>query len=505
MAMKTRATVMGVIVLAVAGGWSLYALAPASEELEYRFATVETGDIESVVISSGALSALNTVIVGSQLSGQIAELHADFNDEVEAGDLLARIDPRTFEARVQQNRADVTVARANIDSRKAELIRAAATLGQARRELQRRRALVAKGHISASELDQDVTLVETSEAQVAIARAAITNAEANLEQRKAALAQAELDLERTNIRSPVSGTVINRQIEVGQTVAASFATPVLFEIGEDLHSMQVEASVDEADIGRVREGMRCRFTVDAYPDRQFRGRIEQVRKAPEALQNVVTYKVIVTAANDDLALLPGMTANVEMILGSKSNVPKVANAALRFAPRGTRSETPAPAAGPFGPGGMGGGFRPPGAGGGGPRAGGPGGGGPIAALREQFDLTPEQSARLDAIEERQRAAMRQAFEGFGGDRNVMRERMQSLRAGLARELATVLDAEQLRAFNILQAGRAERRRATVWMLEDGEPAPKRVVVGLADEEFTEVLDGLAEGDRVIVRATRRPG
>ena len=229
MAMKTRATVMGVIVLAVAGGWSLYALAPASEELEYRFATVETGDIESVVISSGALSALNTVIVGSQLSGQIAELHADFNDEVEASDLLARIDPRTFEARVQQNRADVTVARANIDSRKAELIRAAATLGQARRELQRRRALVAKGHISASELDQDVTLVETSEAQVAIARAAITNAEANLEQRKAALAQAELDLERTNIRSPVSGTVINRQIEVGQTVAASFATPVLFE------------------------------------------------------------------------------------------------------------------------------------------------------------------------------------------------------------------------------------------------------------------------------------
>lgn len=503
---KARVTLIGVIVLAAAGGWSLYALAPASDQLEYTFATVEPGDIESVVVSSGTLRALNTVIVGSQLSGQIAELHADFNDTVQAGDLVARIDPRTFEARVQQNRADVTVARANIESRKAELVRAAATLGQARRELERRRALVDRGYISASELDQDVTLVETSEAAVAIARAAITNAEANLEQRTAALAQAELDLERTNIRSPVSGTVINRQVEVGQTVAASFTAPVLFEIGENLRRMQVEASVDEADIGRVREGLQCRFTVDSYPDRQFRGRIEQVRKAPEELQNVVTYKVIVTAANDDLALLPGMTANVEMILGSKSDVLKVPNAALRFAPRGVRSDEPVsePSGSPFGPAGIGG---APGRPGGGFRPGGRGGpgGSPVAAIRAQIDLTPEQSTLLDAIEERQRSAMQEAFRGAGGDRELVRERMRSLGANLRRELAQVLDPEQLRAFDALQAGRAERRRATIWMLEDGEPAPRRVVTGLADEQSTEVLQGLAEGDRVIVRATRRPG
>ena len=373
------------------------------------------------------------------------------------------------------------------------------------RELERRRTLVDRGYISASEIDQDVTLVETSEAQVAIARAAITNAEANLEQRTAALAQAELDLERTNIRSPVSGTVINRQVEVGQTVAASFTAPVLFEIGENLRRMQVEASVDEADIGRVREGLFCRFTVDAYPDRQFRGRIEQVRKAPEELQNVVTYKVIVTAANDDLALLPGMTANVEMILGSKSDVLKIPNAALRFAPRGVRNEEPEsePARSLFGPAagrgpGPGGGF-----GAGGP-GGGPGGS-PVAAIREQFDLTPDQSTLLDAIEERQRTAMQDAFRGAGGDRALMRERMRSLRANLRRELAAVLDADQLRDFDALQAGRAERRRATVWMLEDGEPTPRRVVTGLADEQSTEVREGLAEGDRVIVRATRRSG
>ncbi len=502
--MKARVTLIGVIVLAAAGGWSLYALAPASEQLEYTFATVESGDIESVVVSSGTLRALNTVIVGSQLSGQIAELHADFNDTVAAGDLVARIDPRTFEARVQQNRADVTVALANIESRKAELVRATATLGQARRELKRRQSLVANGHISASELDHDVTLVETSQAQVAIAHAAITNAEANLEQRTAALAQAELDLERTNIRSPVSGTVINRQVEVGQTVAASFTAPVLFEIGENLRRMQVEASVDEADIGRVREGMQCRFTVDSYPDRQFRGRIEQVRKAPEELQNVVTYKVIVTAANDDLALLPGMTANVEMVLGSKSDVLNIPNAALRFAPRGVRNEEPASdtARSPFGPPNMGGGFRRPGGPGG--RPGGLGDS-PVEAIREQFELTAEQSAALDAIEARQRTAVQDALQGAAGDRELMRERMRSLGANLRRELTAVLDADQLRTFDALQAGRAERRRATVWMLEDGEPTPRRVVTGLADEQSTEVLRGLAEGDRVIVRATRRPG
>ena len=185
-----------------------------------------------------------------------------------------------------------------------------------------------------------------------------------------------------------------------------------------------------------------------------------------------------------------------MILVSKSDVLKIPNAALRFAPRGVRTEEPAvePGRGPFGPQGMGGG----------PRPGGPGGS-PVAAIREQFDLTPDQAALLDAIEARQRSAVQDAFQGAGGDRELMRERMRSLRANLRQELAAVLDADQLRSFDALQAGRAERRRATVWMFDDGEPTPKRVVTGLADEQSTEVLQGLAEGDRVIVRATRRPG
>ena len=268
-ARKPRAVLVLVALLAAAGAVSLYALAPSGEQIDYRLSAVEVGDIESVVLSAGTLAALNTVVVGSQLSGQLAELHADFNDTVEAGEVIARIDPRTFQARVLQHQADVAVAKGNIESRKAELQRAEATLGQAERELARRQTLQQRGHVSATELDRDITLVETSQAQVAVAKAAIGNARATLEQRQAAAEQSRLDLERTYIRSPVSGTVINRQVELGQTVAASFSAPELFEIGQDLHRMKVEASVDEADIGRIREGMPCRFTVDAYPERRF--------------------------------------------------------------------------------------------------------------------------------------------------------------------------------------------------------------------------------------------
>ena len=349
LARKRRTVLILVVVLAAGAAASLYALAPSGEQIDYRLSAVEVGDIESVVLSAGTLAALNTVVVGSQLSGQLAELHADFNDTVEAGEVIARIDPRTFQARVLQHQADVAVAKGNIESRKAELQRAEATLGQAERELARRQTLQQRGHVSATELDRDITLVETSQAQVAVAKAAIGNARATLEQRQAASEQSKLDLERTYIRSPVSGTVINRQVELGQTVAASFSAPELFEIGQDLHRMKVEASVDEADIGRIREGMPCRFTVDAYPERRFFGRIQQIRKAPNIVQNVVTYKVIITADNNDLALLPGMTASVQIVLGSKSEVVKVSERgvafrATRHRPRDTATRTVQPAA-----------------------------------------------------------------------------------------------------------------------------------------------------------------
>ena len=531
LARKRRTVLILVVVLAAGAAASLYALAPSGEQIDYRLSAVEVGDIESVVLSAGTLAALNTVVVGSQLSGQVAELHADFNDTVEAGEIVARIDPRTFQARVLQHQADVAVAKGNIESRKAELQRAEATLGQAERELARRQTLQQRGHVSATELDRDITLVETSQAQVAVAKAAIGNARATLEQRQAASEQSKLDLERTYIRSPVSGTVINRQVELGQTVAASFSAPELFEIGQDLHRMKVEASVDEADIGRIREGMPCRFTVDAYPERRFFGRIQQIRKAPNIVQNVVTYKVIITADNDDLALLPGMTASVQIVLGSKSDVLKVPNAALRFAPRGSVRETPGAASQPpaapaqfgggargggpagggrgegFGGGGQGGGFAGGGRGagqGGGFAGGGRGGGGRgglAETVRTELELTPEQTKKLDEIVAAQRDKMRQAFQSGGGDREAMRSRMQSMRAAMEREIETILTPEQLEQLRALQDKTAGQQRATVWLLgDDGEPEERRIFVGLHDDEATQVASGLEEGEEVVVRA-----
>ena len=519
-AKKPRIVLILVAVAAVAA-FSLYALGPQGERIDYRLASVEVGDIESVVLSAGTLAALNTVVVGSQLSGQVAELHADFNDTVEADELIARIDPRTFEARVQQNEADVAVAKGNIESRKADLVRAEANLRQAERDLARRETLEERGHVSATELDRDVTLVETSQAQVAVAEAAIGNARATLKQREAALAQSKLDLERTYIRSPVSGTVINRRVEIGQTVAASFSAPELFEIGQDLHRMKVEASVDEADIGRIREGMPCRFTVDAYPDRRFFGRIQQIRKAPNIVQNVVTYKVIITADNDDLALLPGMTASVQIVLGSKSDVMKVPNAALRFAPRGVVRETQRPDAQPAGaqaqfgggaPGGGRGGGRRDGVAAGGPgggfagggRAGGFGGGGRgglLDTIRDEFELTPEQDKRLDEIVQAQRDEMRRSFQSGGGDRKAMRARMQSMREAMEREVEAVLTPDQMEQLRTLQDRTEGGHRATVWLMgEGGEPEERSIFVGLHDDEATEVISGLEHGEEVIVRA-----
>ncbi|MCZ6644079.1 MAG: efflux RND transporter periplasmic adaptor subunit, partial [Gammaproteobacteria bacterium] len=468
----------------------VYATGGESTQLDYSLERVSRGDIESVVVTTGTLEALNTVIVGSQLSGQIAKLHADFNDTVEKNQLIARLDPRTFEARVEQNLADVKVARATILQREADIVRWQATLAQARRELARREALKEKGHISVSELDQDHTTVETADAQLRMAEAALASATAVLEQRKASLSQSELDLERTYIRSPVSGTVINRTIEEGQTVAASMQAPELFQIAQDLHEMKVEASVDEADIGRIKEGMECRFSVDAYPDRQFHGRVQQIRKAPDKVQNVVTYRVIITTNNDDLALLPGMTANVEIVLGSKKNVLQIANAALRYLPKGAE-----PVAGSVG---QTAGHGPPGR------------GRPDAIfdrLKEAMDLSRDQESRIDDLSAEMRTKM-QALAG-SGDRGTMRGAFQQARQNMNSKVRVILTPEQRKIFDGMMADRRptreESRAASVYVLEDGEPTLVSVHIGLADDQSTEVVSGLQEGDAIIVRASRKQG
>src|SRR5688572_9068771 len=343
---------------AAAGGWYWYEQGGAGGELRYRTVRVERGAMAAAVVASGTLNAVTTVQVGSQISGQVKDIYADFNTPVKQDQVIARIDPATFELRVNQARADldaaqsaVAVARSGQAAQQAEISRVRLNLGEAQRDLERKKTLVDKNFISGAELDKARTVVETTreqlkavEAQLEVSRAQVNSARAAVKQRESLLRQAQVDLERTVIRAPVDGTVILRNVDAGQTVAASLQAPVLFTIARDLRDMQVEAAIDEADVGRLRVGMAASFAVDAFPRRSFTGEIRQIRKSPQNVQNVVSYTVVISAANPDMALLPGMTANVRVVVEERANGLRVPNAALRWRPAGaTDSRAPADA------------------------------------------------------------------------------------------------------------------------------------------------------------------
>lgn len=327
--MKRVAIIAAVLVLAVAGGY--YIFAGREPERTYRAVPVERGDIVATVSATGNLSAVTTVQVGTQVSGTIQRLFVDFNSPVKRGEVIAQIDPALFSAEVEQTRGNFLAARAN-------LAKARATATDARRTMERNRQLVRDGVVSQGDFDAAETRAEE-------AVAAVRAAEATVIQTRGALARAETNLNNATIRSPVDGVVISRNVDVGQTVAASFQTPTLFTIAQDLTRMQIETSVDEADISRVRVGQPVTFTVDAYPDTPFSAQVAQVRNAPVVTQNVVTYVVVITVANPDLKLKPGMTANVAVEVGRKDNVLKVPKAALRYRPSSGKDESEPPAMG----------------------------------------------------------------------------------------------------------------------------------------------------------------
>ncbi len=335
------------VLAALAGGYAWLKIGDSGgEHAQYRLARIERGPLTSAVAASGTLNAVTTVQVGSQISGQVKEIYADFNTPVKAGQVIARIDPETFELRVNQARADldaaqsaVAVARSGLAAQMAELGRVKVNLADAQRDYERKKALVEKSFISPSELDKARTLLEATreqqkavQAQMRVGEAQVQSALAAVKQRESLLKQAQVDLERTIIRAPVDGTVILRNVDAGQTVAASLQAPVLFTIARDLRDMQVEAAIDEADVGRLRAGLPATFTVDAFPRRSFAGEIVQIRKSPVSVQNVVSYTVVISARNPDLALLPGMTANVRIVVEQRDAALKVPNAALRFRP-----------------------------------------------------------------------------------------------------------------------------------------------------------------------------
>jgi len=307
----------GALVAAVAAvGWWATGRTSAS----FVTANVVRGSVERVIVTTGSVNPVATVQVGSYVSGPITSIHCDFNTQVEAGQICAKINPRPYQQIVDQ-------ARAALDTAKAQLRKDEASLTYARINYARDLGLLDTGVASQNDVDVDKSNLDQAEALVAVDRATIA-------QRRAALTAAEVNLEFTDIVSPVTGTVVARNVDVGQTVAASFQTPTLFLIAKDLTEMQVDTNVSESDVGAAKVGQRATFTVDAYPDRVFAGEVVQIRRAPIIVQNVVTYDVVVGCRNPDLLLLPGMTADVRIVLERRDDVLTVPEDALRFDPNG---------------------------------------------------------------------------------------------------------------------------------------------------------------------------
>ena len=331
---------IGIIIIISAGGFILYPLIGQNgSKQKFRLVKVERGAVDLIVTATGTINPVINVLVGSQVSGTIKALYADFNSQVKEGQVITQIDPALFQAQVDQAKANVLNVQAGLLNAQANLVKAEVAVLDAKRNLDRNKPLLERQVIAQATLDTAQVNYDTAVAQIDVAKAQVESSKAQVEQAKAALELAETNLRYTTIRSPVNGTVISRNVDVGQTVAASLQAPTLFTIAKDLTKMQVDTNVSEADVGRITVGQDSTFTVDAYPGRIFRGRVSEVRNAPVIIQNVVTYDVVILVDNKDLKLKPGMTANVSVMIAHREGVLKIPNAALRFRPASAKSES----------------------------------------------------------------------------------------------------------------------------------------------------------------------
>ena len=306
--------IITLLILALAAG----AHTIIKKQVKYETRKIRRCTITEVVEASGTINPVNTVSVGSTVSGLIKEIYVDFNSQVKKGQILAQIDPANFEASVQQNQAQINNAQANVAKLQA-------IAEYDKKMYERYKNLYAKNFVAKSELDQMKSNYYSDLAQIEAARAQIR-------QYQATLKTAQTNLGYTRIIAPVDGTIISREIDLGQPVAASFQAPQLFTIAQDLTKMQIEVNVSEADIGKVQEGQDVVYTLDGYPDINFKGKVTQVRISPTTVSNVITYSVIVDVENEDLKLKPGMTANVSIIVNNAENVLCAPNSALKFTP-----------------------------------------------------------------------------------------------------------------------------------------------------------------------------
>ncbi len=515
-------TVLTVALLVTAGsaayGWFS---APRPPPL-YRLAKVEQGPLVSAVTATGKLSAVVTVEVSSQLSGLIAALNADFNSVVQAGQVLAQLDTAQLMARLKfaaadldaaratqsmqralgdKAQADIANARAAVANANAQHARAELALQEAERDLKRRQDLRGRGVVTTADFEKAQTAARTAgaalsateaqrqqamagvasaEATLHVAEAQVQVAEAQVEQREAALQLVQVDMDRSIIRSPIDGVVVDREVNIGQTVAASLSSPTLFTIAQDLRRMEVLANIDEADIGRIKEGLPVSFTVNAYPDETFTGAVAQVRLAPEEEQNVISYIVSIAVENQDMRLLPGMTANLRIVVSERRSTAKIPNTALRFRP----GDAGAPLISS-----------------GGARSGDQG----MAALEETLRAL-EAEMRLDAGQRSSfggvLADSRARLEALGsqGDPEQRRAEALDIRRRADEQIVALLTPQQRERFEVLKAGKGRDATARLlWVVGgNGMPQPVGVRVGITDGAFTEVVDGIEAGREVIV-------
>lgn len=474
------------------------------DEGSYRTEAVTVGDLSSSISATGTLGATATVEVGTQVSGTLQTVEVDFNDTVEPGQVIARIDPSTFQARVSQAQAALASAQANLAEARASAI-------NAQNDFTRKSQLVEKQLVSRTERD-------LSAAQRDQAQARVQSAQAQIQQQMANLNSAQLDLAKTIIRSPVKGTVLARNVEPGQTVAASLQTPVLFKIAGDLTEMEIVLAIDESDIGQLQVGQEATFTVDAFPDRNFRGKVKQIRLAANNVSNVITFPVVIEVQNRDQVLLPGLTATAQIITSQKNQVLTVPNAALRFRPASAAKANV------------------------GPSFGGPtnanAGPGPeerlkrmksqldaMRAFLKQINAAPSVLQTFEQSAEAYNARMAEMMQRFaqgagqgssqgqgnspnagggqgspgagnGGRRFAERfaKAFEDVRAVLSPEQQTQWDQQIQALFNA--------KRATVYVLEKGEPVAVEIRLGATDGSRSEVIGGLNNGQMVIVGSAR---
>jgi HlyD family secretion protein len=472
------------------------------EEGSYRSEAVTIADLSSSISATGTLGATATVEVGTQVSGTLQTVEVDFNDTVEPGQVIARIDPSTFQARVSQAQAALASAQANLAEARASAINAQSDFA--------RKAQLAEKQL-VSRTDRDIAAAQRDQAQ-----ARVLSAQAQIQQQAANLNSAKLDLAKTIIRSPVKGTVLARNVEPGQTVAASLQTPVLFKIAGDLAEMEIVLAIDESDIGQLQVGQEATFTVDAFPDRNFRGKVKQIRLAANNVSNVITFPVVIEVRNNDQVLLPGLTATAQIITSQKNQVLTVPNAALRFRPASAAKANAGP------------GFGAPT----------PANTGPnleerqkrmksqldaMRAFLKQIKAEPSVLATFERSAEAYNARMAEMMQRFaqgggqsqgqgsgasagagqgapgggnGGRRFAERfaKAFEDVRAALSPEQQAQWDQQIQALFNA--------KRATVYVLEKGEPVAVEIRLGATDGSRSEVIGGLSNGQMVIVGSAR---